>query len=253
LDDNGSYLQSISLSASNYHYLKLLVNDKNKSPVKFLQAGIYTEQSVAGLYFPVPHTKFSKRDTNKVTYITIQLSDNYLVNRLDLNISGPKYYKRDISVYQIDRQGKQLITTTELNSGKKGALLITAKTNKLELQIDNSDNLPLDIEGVTVSQADQFITAYLEFGQTYKILTGDAHAVAPAYDLKFFVDSIHNHIPEVTHGQITKNTAFEIHGVKAPGRDYTIAIWIAIIVALTLLTLLTSKMIKEVDKKNAAE
>jgi hypothetical protein len=252
LDNDGSYLQSISFPASNYHYLKLLVNDKNKVPVKFLQAGIYTEQSVANRYFPIPNTKFVKKDTNKVTYINIQLHDDYLVNQLDLNISGPKYYKRDVSVYQIDKQGKHLITNAELNSGKKGALLITAKTTKLELQIENSDNLPLDIDGVTVSQADQFITAYLESGQSYKILTGDKNAVAPVYDLKFFADSIHNHIPEVTHDQVTKNIVFETPGIKAPRHDYTIVVWIAIVIALVLLTLLTLKMTKEVNKKNNA-
>ncbi|SHN31793.1 DUF3999 family protein [Mucilaginibacter sp. OK098] len=253
LDNNGSYLQSISFPASNYHYLKLLVNDKNKAPVKFLQAGIYTEQSVANRYFPIPNTKFVKKDTNKVTYINIQLNDNYLVNQLDLNISGPKYYKRDVSVYQIDKQGKHLITNAELNSGKKGVLLITAKTNRLELQIENGDNLPLDIEGVTASQADQFITAYLESGQSYKILTGDKNAVAPVYDLKFFADSIHNYIPEVTHDQVTKNIVFETPGIKAPRHDYTIVVWIAIVIALVLLTLLTLKMTKEVNKKNNAE
>jgi hypothetical protein len=253
LDNNGSYLQSISFPASNYHYLKLLVNDKNKAPVKFLEAGIYTEESVAEQYFPIPNTKFLKKDSNKTTYITIQLSDNYLVNVLNLNIAGPKYYKRDAVVYQVDKQGKQLISSAELNSGKKGTLLISAKTNKLELQIDNGDNLPLDIKGIELLQSDKFITAYLEAGQSYKLLTGDVNAIAPVYDLKFFADSIHNHLPEITHEQVLKNTAFETPGVKTQSRDHTIAIWVIITAVLLMLSLLTLRMTREVNKKNNAE
>ena len=250
LDNNGSYLQSIAFPASNYHYFKLLVNDKNKAPVKFLEAGIYTEQLTLSRYFPIPNTKFIKRDSNKTTYVTIQLSDNYLVSMVNLNIAGPKYYKRDVAIYQVNKPGKQLISNTELNSGKSGSLSVTAKTNMLELQIDNGDNLTLDIKGVEVLQSDQFITAYLEAGQSYKLLTGDTNAAAPVYDLKFFADSIHSIVPEISHELVIKNGAFATPATKTQSRDYSIAIWVIIIAALLMLTLLALRMAKEVSEKN---
>jgi len=253
LDNDGSYLQSIAFPASNYRYLKLLVNDKNKAPVKFLEAGIFTEQSVASFYSPISGSQFSKVDSNKTSVVTIRLNNNYLVNRVDLTIAGPKYYKRDVAIYQIDKQGRQLAGNAELNSAKKPILFINAKTNNLQLEIDNGDNTPLDIKDVTLAQADQSITAYLEAGQSYRLLTGDANSMAQVYDLKFFVDSIQNKVPEINHGEVKYNAAFGTPTPKAPRHDYTMVIWIVIISALLLLTLLTIKMAKEVNVKNKVE
>ena len=247
LNSDGTYLQSLSFPASNYRYLKLLVNDKNKAPIKFLEAGIYTEQSVADVYFPIPGAKITRADSNKTSYITIALNDNYLVNQISLDISAPKYYKRNISVYQAD---KQLVTSAELNSNKPVAIFLSAKTNKLELQIENGDNLPLTIGDIKIAQADQFIVSYLQAGQTYQLLTGDAKATAPDYDLKFFTDSIHTRIPGIVHGLVVNNTAFSTPPVVAK-HDYSALLWIAIGAALLLLLLLTFKMLKEVNGKVA--
>jgi len=225
-----------------------MVNDRNKTPVKFLMAGIYTEQSLANLYFPIPKPSIVKKDSNKVTYITIELNDNYLVNEVRLDITGPKYYKRDVSIYKIGKQGYQLVSDAELNSNKNNSLLIAAKTNMLELQIYNGDNLPLNIKKIEVSQADQYIVSYLESGQSYKLLTGDTKASAPDYDLKFFTDSIRGHLPEIVHEAVMKNAAYNIQPIKVK-HEYLAIIWAAVIVVSLLLCLLTWKMINEVNNK----
>jgi len=248
LNSGGAYLQSLSFPASNYRYLKLLVNYKNKTPLKFLQAGIYTEQSVSKSYFKVPGVRVSKRDSDKVTYIDIKLNDNYLVNKVDFNITAPKYYKRDVGVYQVDKQNRTLVSNAELFSGKSNSLLFAAKGNELELQIDNGDNAPLSIKNVEVFQADQFIVTYLDAGQSYQLLTGDKKASAPDYDLKFFIDSIHQHIPEISHTPVMKNMAYQIHTTIVK-KDKGVVIWISIIAALLLLSLLTWKMVTEVNNK----
>lgn len=250
LNSGGAYLQSLSFPASNYRYLKLLVNDKNKTPLKFLEAGIYTEQSVSKSYYQVPDVRVSQRDSNKVTYIDISLKDNYLVNKIDFNITAPKYYKRDVAVYQVDKQNRTLVSNAELLSGKINRLLFAAKGNELELQIDNGDNLPLSIKNVAVFQADQFIVTYLDAGQSYQLLTGDKKATAPDYDLKFFIDSIHQQIPEISHAPVIKNMAYQIRNtVIKKDNGLIIWIWISIIVALLLLSLLTWKMVTEVNNK----
>jgi hypothetical protein len=248
LNSDGAYLQSLSFPASNYHYLKLLVNDKNKAAIKFLEAGIYTERSLANLYFPIPQAKFVKKDSNQVTNIIIELNDNYLVNELTLDITGPKYYKRDASIYQVDKQNHMLICNSELNSNRPSSIFLSVKTNRLELQIANGDNLPLNINKIEVSQADQYITSYLEAGQTYKLLTGDTKAEAPDYDLKFFTDSIHKHLPEIGHGFVKENSGYNIQSMTVK-HEYPWIIWAALVVVLILLTLLTFKMMNAVNNK----
>jgi len=248
LNSGGSYLQSLSFPASNYHYLKLLVNDKHKAPLKFLEAGIYTEQSVTKSYFLIPGVRVTQQDSNKVTYIYIRLNDKYLVNKINLEITAPKYYKRDIAVYQIDGQSRSLVSSAELYSGKSNNLLFAAKGDELELEVDNGDNLPLTVKNVAVFQADQFIVSYLDAGQSYQLLTGDAKATAPDYDLKFFIDSLHQRIPEMSTAAVLKNTAFQINATVVK-KDNSLILWVSIAAALLLLSLLTWKMVAEVNNK----
>ncbi|MDN3550430.1 DUF3999 family protein [Mucilaginibacter aquaedulcis] len=247
-NSEGTYMQSLSFPASNYRYLKLQVNDKNKTPIKFLQAGIYTEYAAKLSYVPVKPVELSRTDSNKTTYLTLKLNDNYQINKLHINITAPKYFKREVSVYQIIGKEKQLLTDAELNSAKATDLLIAAKTSQLLLLINNGDNLPLNIKSVEAYQSDESVISYLDGKQSYRLLVGDQTVQAPEYDLQFFADSIHNNLVQISHGAVSKNTEYATQKVKA-GRDYTVFIWIAIIVAAALLLFLTLKMTKEVNKK----
>jgi hypothetical protein len=252
-NSEGTYLQSLFFPASNYRYLKLLVNDKNKSPIKFLQAGVYTEYvSAAQAYTPITPVKVVKADSNRTTFVDIRLDDNYQVNRLHLNISAPKYYKRGVTVHQFVNKGKELISEAELSSTKTPDLLIAAKSNHLLIEISNGDNPPLSIGEVTAFQSDEYVVSYLESKQNYQLLAGDSSAVAPEYDLKFFTDSIRDNIPAIKHDAVVKNDGYEVK-VAEVKPDRTPLIWAAIVVALGVLLFLTLKMTKEVKKKEGQE
>ncbi|HVW94560.1 MAG TPA: hypothetical protein VHA56_01160 [Mucilaginibacter sp.] len=251
-NNDGSYMQSISFPASNFRYLKLLVNDRNKTPIKFLEAGIYANHSEQPQYEPITGLSFTRSDSGSMTVIHVRLTDNYLLGMLRLNITAPKYYKRNISVFTIGSKGKQLIHTDELNSADRHPILLNAKTNRLDLQIDNGDNSPLEIADIIAAQADQSVTAYLQNGNTYMLLTGDKYAQKPTYDLKFFTDSIKERLPMINPGKVEKNT------LQAPQsgtqkHDYTLLIWIVIIVALLLLIFLTVKMTTEINKTKSSQ
>jgi hypothetical protein len=167
---------------------------------------------------------------------------------LHLAIAGPKFYNREVSIYQVNKYGNELLCIVSLNSKTKQDVFISARTNKLVLKIENGDNLPLDIKGINVYQAEHYIVSYLEKGKLYKLFTGDEDAVMPQYDLKFFTDSI-SHVMPLEAGPIMKNDTYLNSPVTAK-RDYSILIWIASAAALLLLLLLTLKMIKEVNNKN---
>ncbi|WP_121808520.1 hypothetical protein [Mucilaginibacter kameinonensis] len=248
-NSEGTYLQLLSFPASNYRYLKIQVNDKNKNPVKFLQAGVYTEYaSAAQSYTAIAPVNVIRADSNKATFIDIKLNDKYQVNKLHFNISAPKYYKRGVAVYQFVNNGKELISETELSSDKDPELLIAAKTNHLLIEISNGDNQPLSIGEIKAYQSDEYLISYLEAKQSYQFLAGDSLAQAPEYDLKFFADSIRGNTPVIKHEAVVKNTGYAA-AVKPAGKDYTVLIWVAIIVSLGLLLFLTLKMTKEVKKK----
>ena len=249
VNSEGTYMQSLSFPASNYRYLKLLVNDKNKTPIKFLQAGVYTEYAATLSYTPVSPVQLTRADSNKTTYITLKLNDSYQVNKLHLNISAPKYFKRDVWVYQFTGHDKQLLGEAELNSAKATDLLIAAKASYLLIQIDNGDNLPLTVASVDAYQSAESLISYLDGKQTYRLLAGDQSVQAPEYDLKFFADSIRDNTPQISHETVGPNTAYQAKQPAKAGRDYTVFIWVAIVIAAGLLLFLTLKMTKEVNKK----
>ena len=250
LTTNGVYVSSITFPASNYHYLKILVNDKNKAPINFLEAGVYTISSLQRtVYQPILPVKITQRDSAKTSYVTILLDDKYLVNKILLNIGGPKYFKRLVSIYSASEKTPELVSESELNSNTSPELFLSAKTNKLILEINNADNLPLAVSGADVYQTDEFIVSYLDTGKYY-LVTSEANATPPNYDLKFFTDSLRAKIPGIGHLTVTQNPAYHLPVVKAEAKlEYTIFIWIAIVIALLLLSLLTWKMIGEVGKK----
>ncbi|HEY2583271.1 MAG TPA: DUF3999 family protein [Mucilaginibacter sp.] len=249
VDEKSDYMQSITFPASSYHYLKIIVNDKNKTPVKFLEAGIYVSPSLENTYKSILPVYLSRQDSGKVTFVTIKLNDKYQVNKIHLTVKGSKYFKRSVSVYNADRKIPEFISEAELSSNSNNDLLLSVKTSGLLLKIDNGDNLPLTILGAEVYQIDEFIVSYLEKGQYYLVI-GNANTEKPNYDLKFFIDSLRGTLPGITHLSISKYQIYPASASKEKG-NYAIIIWIAIIVSLLLLILLTWKMIGEITKKNA--
>lgn len=247
LNSDGTYFQLLSFPASSYRYLKLLVNDKNKTPIKFLEAGNYLAKQNPVFYWPVPIDSVSKKESHNTTVVTIRLKGDYQVDFLHLSVSAPKYFKRNTSLLSIDKTGGHFISGADLSPLQKGDIFLSTRANKLELRIDNGDNLPLTIDSIKVYQANHYVVSYLEKGQQYRIFTGDTAAKAPEYDLKFFADSIRG-VRELNTGPVMKNNNYAGQtAAKQNNRPYII--WGAIITALLLLSLLTWKMLAEMGKK----
>ena len=171
LNNDGSYLQSLSFPGSKYHYFKLAVNDKHKTPIKFLESGIYTWPPPASIYLPVLQTGMARKDSDKTTYITIQLKESYPVDLVRLTIAAPKYYKRTASVYWFSKGNWLLNGQSGINSTKPADVPTSGRTGKLQIQIDNGDNLPLDITKIEVFEQGRYIFSYLEAGKQYKLVT----------------------------------------------------------------------------------
>jgi hypothetical protein len=248
--DKAEYFQELSFPASNYHYLKILVNDKKKTPVKFLEAGVYVSPSLKNVYQPISPVKITQTDSPKISYVTIQLTDKFQVNKIHLDIKGAKYYRRTISVYDAGKRIPELISEAEISSTASNDLYLSIKTNKIRFEIENGDNSPLIVTGATVYQTDQYIISYLEPGKQYYLLTGNAKTEAPNYDLKFFTDSLQSFIPAINHLEVSANPAYKQTVATKAKTEYTPFIWGAIIIALILLSLLTWKMIGEVNNKS---
>jgi hypothetical protein len=245
-----SYLQSLSFPASNYRFLKIKINNGRKEAIKILKVGVFSnKRSVLG-YVDLPAPQFLKTDSsNKSTYLRLSFKDNFLISKLKIHVTSPKFYKREVLIFGWEGSKKRLIGETTLQSGSKQEILIGAKAMKLELQIFNGDNPPLEIDKVLASEVKEYIFAYLEANTKYQLLVDDIKALMPDYDLKFFADS-NKSLPEIQHSAIQKNALLK-EEIKGDKPNYTPFVWLAIIVVLALLSFLSWRMMTEMKARNS--
>ena len=244
-----SYLQSLSFPASNYRYFKLNINNGSKDAVKILSVGIYASTQVNVQYSTIPSPTIKRVDSvDKNTYLQLDFQQQFLINKLSLAISAPKFYRRKVLITEVIGKQKTLIGEAVLQSGTTADILLSSKTNQLELQIVNGDNPPLQIDAIQAAQAKEYIVAYLEPKVSYQLLFGNRKAVAPDYDLSFFADSSKRVLAEIQHNNPEKNPLYKVAVVKKPN-DYTIWVWVAILAVLGLLSLLSWKMLSELKAR----
>ena len=246
-----TYLQSLSFPPSNYRFLKIRINNGKKEAIKILQVGVFSNKRSPIEYVELPKPHLLKKDsTDKNTYLNLTFNDRFLVNKLNVHVTGPRFYKRQVLIFRLEGTKRELIGETTLQAGVKQEILLASKASKLELQIFNGDNPPLQIDEVLASQAKEYIFAYLESNAEYKLLVGDTKASMPDYDLKYFTDSALANLSEARHSQVISNNL--LHAKEAPKKeDRTVLLWLSIAVAVLLLSFLTYRMLNEVSLKKA--
>ncbi len=245
---SGDYEQSLNFPVSSYHYLKVQIGNKSKEPVAILQAGIYKDQTFVPQYLQVNVSSFTQKDTLGISYITIRFNDAYQINKLHFDILGVKYFKRLVRIFQLNDKVREQLTESELTSEKVPDIYFSAKAKTIEFEITNGDNPALTIKSISAFQSEQSIVAYLLKGKTYQLICGNEKAIAPLYDLQYFKGSIYRQLNYTDHGKVIANPQYHI-GPPAQQSAYPWLIWIAISIAIGVLTLLTFKMIKEVNKR----
>lgn len=248
----GTYQQMLNFPSSTYRYFKIQILNKSKEPVAILQVGVYRQQSVKPGYVKITDGMVKQKDTANISSVTLRLNDNYQVNKLHLSVTGQKYYKRTVSIYEVGRNFKRLIADTMISSAGVQDLYFSVKAKTIELEISNGDNPPLAISGISAYQLDQSMISYLEKGKQYYMLSGDEKAVAPDYDLKFFGDSVQHQLAQISHGQVEKNMLYQQPVLKSNIKDDKLNNWLvgfAVGLVVIVLVLLTFKMTKEVNKR----
>lgn len=253
LHDKGTYMQLLNFPSSTYQYLKIQVVNKNKEPVAILQAGIYQQQAVQPVYLKIKDGTIRQKDTAAMSLVSLQLNENYQVNKLHLTIEGQKYYKRSVRIYELAGNIRQLVSDTLINSSAPADLYLSVKTNKIILEIINGDNPPLVISKIEAYQLDQSLISYFEKGKAYSLLFGDERATIPDYDLKFFGDSVQHQLISIQHAAVQKNALYQVKKEHRKEKSSKWNEWLlggAVVVAIALLALLTFKMVTEVNKRN---
>jgi len=247
-EDKLDYEQMLTFPESNYRYFKIQITGKNKVPVKIVSSGVYVNRSANTEYSQLPPAKFSIKNKEKVTSIFVQFDQPYLINKLHLEITAPKFYRRKATVY--DQDAKDAILTEDVLLGSSGTqdIPVSAKTRRVRIDIANGDDNPLTIKSVSAWQQKLFAVSYLEKGKDYHILAGDSSAQEVSYDLTFFDAKPLSAMRIINHSEIEKNPAYAT-AQPVVKRNFTLLLWIAIVTVLILLSFLTWKMVSEINAK----
>ena len=249
--NDADFEQMLSFPTSDYHYFKIRISNKNKDFVKITRSGVYLDNAAGNLqYAQLPPVKLTAKTANKQTSYYADLGDNYIINGLKIEVSSPKYYSRRITIYDIGNKGEEMLYDDSISSLTARAISFSAKTTRLRIDIVNGDDNPLIIKNISAFQLQDFAVCYLEKWHNYYLLAGDTAANEVSYDLSFVHSKPMSQFPIIGHSGVYKNPAYSTSKAESKSR-FTLLLWVVIGAVLILLSLLTWKMVKEINSRQA--
>ncbi|GGB12399.1 hypothetical protein GCM10011511_40010 [Puia dinghuensis] len=211
-------------------------------------------------WLELPRAEITQKDSsNKHSYITLQYAEAYEVDRLAFLIQSPVFYKREAHVaLEGGTPGEWApFVDITLAPGKKTFDIPVVKRRRLRIDIANADNSPLVIREITGFQAAHYLVAYLQAGLAYQLLTGNAEAVTPNYDLKSFTDSLTAAPPMILPGRVEKTAVAASQpiapaakaGDQPSGNRQGLLLWGILFAILILLVYFSVRMVKAITQK----
>jgi hypothetical protein len=244
-----SVAQEVRFPNSNYRYFKLIIHGTDVLPVNIIR--VCTQGDGPNLntnYIPLPNPSVEQKDSSDhFSYVTIRFDDLYPINKLNLKVSGSKFFRRTLHIYNKNSSSNN-IGPLLLSSNTSPVYSLNIKTNQVLLKISNEDNPPLKITEVSAFQVKWHLLTWLEKDSGYKIVFGDSMARAPDYDLGFFKDSITSKPLSLTYNAPKKNTIAEQKETTNIFSSKTV-MWGVIGVVLSILLFFTFRLTKDISSK----
>lgn len=260
-EEEQSFME-INFPSSNYKYFKVSINNNGKYPLNIFE--VHCPSNVNDLkrllnipeFNPLknPPASIIQKDSSKISFVKITQLKAYHFNKIRIKVSGVKYFYRKADLYVPDSNSNSFANPGKLNksftiSNNSNLEFYVPSTNAKEyyLLIYNEDNLPLKVDSVETWNSLHVLTAYLEKGDSYKLILDNPLAVVPTYDLERLSTTFYDSLKSINTGPIIAyktNTA-----IPSFAKTNKWLLWSAIIVVLIILLFFTQKMIKEVDKR----
>lgn len=197
--EKGDYaLSGIVFPLTEYRFLRIRV--KGDIPLTFRHASFHYNDYTPGVYQEIPLRWNLHHDKKtRESFVDIRLRDLEPVSSVALKADSTRdYYRRFRLEYlrdstQTDKGWLKYYSPVHsgyLTSFRPNVFDFDWQTAKeLRIVIDNQDNPPLDIKGVTARGPEVHVTAYLKPGSNF-MLYGAAAVRAPSYDLAHFQKKI---------------------------------------------------------------
>lgn len=249
-------VKTIDLPASDYAYYKIWINDKLSAPLNIINAGYYKNIPQAVRYQELPVERIQQEDNLKQgkSYVAITLDTLNVVDKISWNISGAPFYQRRASLYALrrvtDKKGKdkeyrEYISGFQINSRHGNIQYVPAtRAENLLIEISNGDNPPLVMNEIKIYQVSRYLVAWLKKSESYTMKFGTDDMQTPDYDLESFRDSIPGALPAITPAAPISLLPGE-RTPRATVFTTRLFIWVAIVVVILVLGIMSFKMIRE--------
>jgi len=251
------------LPKSDYEYYKLEITGRKRFTPNITHVGYYDiiPENEKLLNITTPEITQIDSPSTKTTYVKISFDHLEYIDKLKLDIEGPMFYRRKAKlcilkkVQTKKREEKVYFRTIrhiELISGQKNNITFSNyPANEFYLIIENNDNEPLKIKSVHAFQLKHFITAFLEHDKQYALKFGNENLGRPVYDLAYFKQHIPKDPPDINTAIVTDITKEKFSIVESflNKKEW---IWVAIVLVISLLGLLSVNMIKDMGVADTA-
>lgn len=257
-ESNVIELNTIYFPLSDYTYFKIRINDKYSLPVKVIKVGYYSDSLSYGdeLILPNPQINRTEQTLEHITRLHLNFDAAYHIDKLNLKISSPTLYRRNVRVFALRNSGQKnekiLLQQTTLTPASSNQIILENVFEKqLCLEIDNDNNPLLVIDSIICSQRSQYIIAFIEKPGIYGLKFANKALSLPVYDLSYFNQLIPADMPVIE----TEKLKMIYHPTQPVNRtvqpffyNKKFFLWTVIVVVALLLLLVSSKMLNEMGK-----
>lgn len=240
------YPYQLQFPLSTYRHFRLTIENGRRDPLSIVSIVRPMRQTVKSSTAPLqnPAVRFTQKDsTDGYSYIRLVNALGDQTYRLIMELTGPKFYKRNVSV---DGAGAGMLRSTDTEHTLEFGL---RKDSAWTIRIENGDNPPLKIQSISTLQPARSMVTYLEKGNSYHLALNNPNAQAPQYELQEFRDSIPALMETLRADVPMPVTKQATAVVQAPKSNQRIWLWVALGAVLLVLLFFTIRMVREMEKK----
>lgn len=246
---------NINFPSITYKNIRLVVNNSYSAPINITDIG-YFKRKVTSDELKYQKLNYTYKVSTKEKKTTIHVTSNspFEINKIDFNISQPKLFNRNVSIYStktIDNKLiKHSINSIVLNSKSTNFFKgLNIKKQDFIIEIDNQDNPNLLINSIGFYQKEKYIITELKPNQSYNIVAGDKKLKRPSYDIYNFIDDINYNHPLLNIANVKTEKQKTVTITKEKKfYEQPMFMWICIGIVGLILLYFTISLLKKTDE-----
>lgn len=247
---------TLRIPPSDYHYLRLTLNDSLTAPMKVLGVGRFVpEQSPEAVFSSSINLRFTQRDSARQTVLRFALPQAMLIERMAIEVEDTLPFMRRVEMGRwrsmdvkerrhvrkqrwLEQMGSFVIRQGEGASFS----LMPSRLDTFELRIDNGDDKPLRIRSVKAQCRERVLLARLEPGMAYRLVVGNEQLAPPRYDMAHFANDLPSPLSTIDHSALELMP--EPEAVKPRFDPSSMWVWAAIIALILGMGWMAMRMLR---------